>query len=244
MDTFPSDLFPQLEWQLWPVGATVDGGSPIGRGRGQTLDWSGGGFWALSIAGVSLLDPDQIRLWRALMARLRGGATEMIFPIPDRAQMPWLGGRPLPPPLVPHGDGSPFSDGSLYAGRNIVYELVQDLDEGAMSARVKRVAGGAIKGGELLTLVYDDAGPRAHLLDGAWPVDGQPDQYDVTFIMPAWGDLGPGADVDFERPRFVASLVGRDGAEWPKIVHPNTSTVDLVVAESFAYLDPELDLEA
>lgn len=239
MDTFPAHLFPQLNWRIWPVGVTIDGGAPIGGGRGQTLDWSGGGFWALSCSGISLLTPAQIRLWRALMMRLRGGTVEMVFPVPDRAQMPWENGIPLPTPLVPHSDGTSFSDGTLYAGRSIVYQLVDAVAEGASTARVRRISGGAIVGGELFSPTYADAGKRMHLIDGVYPVAGEPDQFDITFGMVTHGDLAAGAGLDFENIGFVATLVGRDGAEWPEINHPNIATADLIVAESNAYLDPD-----
>lgn len=235
MDTFPITLFPPLKTRPLLAGQTEDGGTSF-VGPGQVLDWSDGGWWVVQYSGITLLTPTQIRLWRALGMRLSGGSSEMIIPVLDRAQAPWPAGVPVATPLVPHSDGTPFSDGSLYAGTTLVYQLEAAIAEGATSARIRRVAGGDLVGGELLSLTHTVAGKRMYGLEGVWPVDGEADLFDVTFGPHARGPALAAADVDFETPGFVGKLISGNGEHWPAIDHPNMADAAIMFVESFDYL--------
>lgn len=86
----------------------ISGGTAL-NGEEDEIATDGGGRWFFEITEPYLDDPSTGKAWRALSAYLDGGARPVIVDICDCRYQPSDGSA-----LVPHSDGTPFSDDSLY----------------------------------------------------------------------------------------------------------------------------------
>lgn len=228
---FPLELFPADSFQIFPAATASSGGAAL-NGPGQRVDWSGGGWWVGALGGVVLWQPDQIRAWRALAMHARNGG-EIIMPVIDWAQRPFPEGLTDLPP-VPHADGAPFHDGALYASRVLNYELAEAVQEGDMTALVRRVLGAPLRGGEFFTPVHEASGPRLHCIEAV--SEETAGVSEVLFGCPWREDSAAGAFLDFERPRLTMEILSAPQELWPRIEAPFEATVGFTFSESFDYL--------
>lgn len=236
MDTFPICSFPPSERRLMLAGMVADSG-PALVGPGQSIDWSGGGWWVLSYGGMLLRTTVQRKLWNVMMMRMGGGSTEIIVPFLFGELAPLPVGQAPGPVLTTHSDGTSFSDGGLYSQSGLTFTLEGAIEDGDTSARVRRVAGGDIIGGEPFTLVHADAGPRAYMIEGVTAVEGEADLYDIDFGPPSRGAAADGDLVDFDNVRSVMTILNASEA-WPTRQHRTPTPAQATFVESFTYLDP------
>lgn len=86
----------------------ISGGTAL-NGEEDVIATDGGGRWFFELTEPYLDDVAIGRAWRALSAYLDGGATPIVVQICDCRYQP-AGGYAL----VPHSDGTPFSDDTEY----------------------------------------------------------------------------------------------------------------------------------
>ena len=236
MDTFPLCSFPPSERRLMLAGMVADSG-PALVGPGQSIDWSAGGWWVLVLGGMHLRTVTQRKLWNAMMMRLGGGSTEIIVPLPFGELAPWAPGQSPGPVLTTHSDDSTFDDGAEYSQSGLSYVLDGAIEDGATAARVRRLAGGDIVGGEPFTLVHEDTGPRAYMIESVQPVEGEADLFDIEFGPPTRGSADDEAVVDFDNVRSVMTIANAAEA-WPTRQHRTPTPAQATFVESFQYLNP------
>ncbi|HEY1630794.1 MAG TPA: hypothetical protein VGF56_05730 [Rhizomicrobium sp.] len=230
IETFQNTLFPSvgLQWAL--AGTVVTGGQPI-SGPPPAPDISGGGWWTAQCDIKLLTSTAEIRMWRALAVRLGSGAVPIVVPVIDVAQ-PWPAGF-TGAALVPHSDGSPFSDGSLYETGIISYAVTGDASLRATSMQVTRSMGSAIKGGEFFTLTGPTYGDRLYLIGAVTDVDG--DLFSISFLPPLREDYADGTFADFQKPRCTMKLSASAlSSIWPKIERPYRGQPSITFEETFS----------
>jgi hypothetical protein len=218
-ETFLPDMFPLTRLRWRPVGVAVTGGQPI-SGPPDTAETSGGGWWRCDMTIKRLSTPREIRQWRAFLGRLGNGTTPIIMPVVDICQ-PWPNGYTGALPGVPHSDGAPFSDGSLYQTRSIAYELVDDVPLRAQQLRLRRKTGGILMGGEYLTISGPLYGPRLCCISQVVAVAGDVFTVDVSGFPLPREDYAAGTDADLETPRCMMKADVESLADaWMEIERP------------------------
>lgn len=228
----PIDLIHGETFHIWPLGTDASGGLSLG-GPGQEVDWSAGGMWAGETGALKLYHPAQWRVWRMLCLHIQGGG-EVVVPIADQPQRPFAEGQTVLPG-VPHSDGSPFSDGSLYQTNALRYELAEPVKEGDTHAVIRRLSGAPLRGGEWWTLIHPGPGPRAYCIGGLDPEVN--DVREVWFGCPMRSDMAAGSPIDFENPRTTVKNITPVKSLWPKAEPPFKAEVNFQFVESLAYLE-------
>jgi hypothetical protein len=228
---FPLALLAPGTFQLWPVGTLIGGGASL-AGPGQTVDWSGGGWWAGELGAIRVSKPDQHRTLRALLMHAAHGG-EIVMPILDDPQ------RPMEPSALGSGvarfnDGARFSDGGVFRSGRIAFELAEAAQEGDTEILIRRVTGRPLLGGEYWSFDHPEAGYRAYCIEDLEGEAGGVRR--VAFGVPLRTDLAAGAFADFETPRVTMRLASDPKEVWPVIRPPFRSDVSIRFIESFDYL--------
>lgn len=206
MLTFPYFL-PTRSFQLDLVGSVISGGITA-AGQQQRVNATGGGLWALQLAFNRLHTPEQIRAWRVVQYGSQGGVVPVNIAICDLRQAPrppGFSGRSR----VPHSDGTPFSDASLYTSDIIVSALAANIAVRATTARVTFESDSIPQGGEFFSLAYGDEMNELHVVTGAVQVSGN--TYDLTFLPPARAAHTAGEPVTWDHPIGTFVLAQADG---------------------------------
>lgn len=197
-----------ISWGL--AGSTISGPQ---NAFGESIDrrTDGGGEWIASLPEIPLLNADSARMWFAYMIRASKGNGKIIVPMcPGRVRAGFVG----PLALVPHSDGTLFSDDTAYLSGSEGAVLNGAVANRATQATVTLPAGGELLGAEPFTLVSDVFGPHLYAIDEVLDVDGQ--NVTFTFGPPARGDHADEAEADFQNPRCIMRpvLAQLDGG-WP-----------------------------
>jgi hypothetical protein len=95
------------------------------------------GFWSIVYRGVPLATPAQRRLWNAVAQHCGGAAGLLEVPVWSFDSAAWPAGAVDGKSLVPHSDGSGFSDGTFYAQPSIGVTLVSAVAIGATSVTLR-----------------------------------------------------------------------------------------------------------
>lgn len=119
-----------------------------------------GGKWELSMSSVWLRSPDQVRVARAMRVISNGGSVPVIVRTCESKFAPWLPGASSSG--VPHSDGTPFSDGSLYYTEGVSVEIALAAGLNATTIRVNLIAANGFRGGEALSIVHPNMGERRY----------------------------------------------------------------------------------
>lgn len=187
----------------------------------------GGGKWRAELKGIPLLTESDARLWEALLLNWSLGDTKIIVP---RCAGRIVAGFARAVGSVPHSDGTPFSDGSLY-GSGVTTTLAASVALRDTEMQVVLPEGGELRGAEPFTLVGPTYGPRLYgvarvlsVTDGVATVKTSP---------PAREPYDAGAEVDWSRPRCTmrAQLSGSD--EWPEFDAAWQAGVSITFEETF-----------
>lgn len=163
MDYWPWDLLtPRRE--LWRLqGVTINGGVTVAGTTGLART-DGGGIW-VGEQTFLLTTRDQLKAARAIEASLDGGVGKIVAWSFDA---PFAPGS-LSPSIVPHADGTPFSDGAEYA---VAPEGATVTAACALRATQLPITmlSGEIQGGERFSIVHAIKGWRrysiARVIDG------------------------------------------------------------------------------
>lgn len=159
--TFDLDLLPPGQMTMPRiVGAAVEGGASL-SGVSYASDATGGGFVAIDYNALSLgnRDPMRMRFAQRLATALSGGVRTIIVPfLVDFIQ-------PMPVDVdaraVPHSDGAPFGDTSLYASARTEGAFVRSWGKQAGTVFLTGVAQDLV-GGEWLGVLHPTAGARVY----------------------------------------------------------------------------------
>lgn len=84
------------------------------NGFGQVVSNSAG-MWRAVFSRIPVYTNSMIRAWRGIANQAEGQLNPIVIPIWDFPRSPLYNDTCNAYPGVPHSDGSPFSDGSLYA---------------------------------------------------------------------------------------------------------------------------------
>jgi hypothetical protein len=199
MDYWPRTLFPALEvrWRL--MHRTIQGGIPVELGP-RVAGTTGGGLWVCEMSGIWLRTRDQIKTARALDALLDGGLTEIVVGGCESAFATWA----APTEPVPHSDGTPFDDGSFYAGASPTGTVAEDAALRATTLVLTLPDGATLTGGEALSIKHTVRGERRYIVTRVGEGGA------VTIRPPLREAVTAGAEVDFATGACVMRLANAD----------------------------------
>ena len=186
------------------VGSEVDGGTAL-DGTSDVIQTDGGGYWqgdwsGADFGGTSEDERAETLAWRAANAGLSGGRVAVV-PFCDRWHQPVLDAV-----TVPHSDGTPFSDGSEYAGSGASAHVLAVVNgqTGGLNCTILDIAITSERpliGGERFGYIGADGWrERVAEISAVEPIAGG---YRVSFIPPIRGGIAAGDELDFDNPRCV-----------------------------------------
>lgn len=157
MDYWPRHLFPAMDvrWRL--QNRVISGGMPV-IGPARAVGTIGAGLWVCEMTGIWLYRPEQLKAARALDMILDGGLTSLVVGSCETALAPWA----VPTDPVPHSDGSPFSDETLYAGAAPTGTVVAAAALRATSLQIELPTGATLTGGEAFSIRHPNKGERRY----------------------------------------------------------------------------------
>lgn len=157
------------------------------------------GHWRIDLNNVALVSAAQKRAWDAISVYLSGSSGRIAVPVWARDTAPYASGQMEDDILVPHSDGSTFSDGSMYMQSPISVVSVGTTAIGATVMSMRVIAGAQDLSGARFS--YQHAAYKiGQVLDVAgdiWTVRITPS---VAALIPT------GADLEFHRPTCVCNL--------------------------------------
>jgi len=176
-------------------GLTTSGGTSL-SGFEDVIRTDGGGFITAEFSNGETWERRDTLAARAILDAMDGGAVPVVVHFCDRLHQP--GGEMA---RVPHSDGTPFSDDTLYRSSGAQASLVADAAMRATAIRLTIVAERPLIGGEMFTIVHPSWGERAYRVIG---IDG-----DMVQIRPPLRESAQaGTSVDFDDPRCRMRLSG------------------------------------
>lgn len=186
----------------WPADLAPRGVSFVGRGRtvmgaatlsGQSQVASyDAGSWVARLSTVNAGGTANVKAYRALLAKLEGGAHQVAVPVFDLANAPWPNPGGAAGNLVadqPWDDSFYFDDGFGWAEPAIEVTLSAAASARATNISVTKTTIGTVRGGE-----YFSIADHLHILlneedDGTWHI-----------WPPLREDVALGVALNFDRP--------------------------------------------
>lgn len=176
----------------------ITGGTSL-SGQQDTIATDGGGLWFFDLTEPYLDEVPIANAWRALSGYL-GGGQPIIVRICDARHQPTNGFVE-----VPHSDGTPFSDGSLYLSGDCEVRASADAPLRGTSLAIDVLSlGRALGGGERFSIAHPT------MLDRLYQItEISDDGLTISFVPPLREAVTAGTELNFEDPRCV---MRRDGA--------------------------------
>ena len=208
LDSFPTCLFAFASREMMVVQNVISGGTALDGGE-TVIATDGGGRWRAEYSNAPLNRRDKVMAWRAARAIMEGGAVPIIFPFCDARHQPLvrkLGG-------VPHSDGTPFDDTTLYEGGGGNSVALSDAPLRATSMFIDTtVLERELVGGERFSI---DHPTWRHRLYEVKKVDGSR----IEFRPPLREAVTSGTEIEFRDPKCVMRLTSDmiaplDGPRW------------------------------
>jgi hypothetical protein len=194
---WPGDVLRPSQIMANPVPFTRSGGRSLGGIERSTR--TDRGYWSIAYKGVPLGTPARRRMWNAIRISLDGCSGIAAVPAWSYDSAPWLAGTTLGRRLVPHSDGSIFSDGSEYTQPAIVVEMAVAAAIGDTSVTLRVVANITELSGVRFSYnhaLYETGVPTA-VVGALWTVP----------IVPAIRAAIPiSAALEFDRPTCLVHL--------------------------------------
>lgn len=155
MDHWPWDLLTprQERWRL--QGVALNGGTTV-AGTQRLSRTDGGGIW-VGEQSFLLSSRDQIKAARAIEAILDGGVGKIVA---WSFEVPFAPGD-VTPAAVPHSDGAPFGDGTLYGSVPAGATVTADCPLRATHIPLTMLSG-VLQGGEHFSIIHAVAGWRRY----------------------------------------------------------------------------------
>jgi len=175
----------------------ISGGTSL-SGADDTIATDGGGRWFAQFSEPYLDEPVIAKTWRALSAHL-SGARPIIVRLCDARHQP-AGGFVE----VPHSDGTPLSDDTLYVSGETDVRAATDAPLRATTLAVDVVSlPEDLTGGERFSIQHPT------MLDRAYEIsDIDVDAGTITFEPPLREAVSAGTPINFEDPRCVMRIDG------------------------------------
>lgn len=162
------------------------------------------GHWRIDLENVVIHTIAQRRAWDAISTYLGGSSGRIAVPIWTLDTAPYASGEPEGDILVPHSDGSSFSDGSLYQQSPISIVSVGVTGIGATVMSMRVIHGAQDISGTRFS--FEHAGYKTGQVlsveGDVWTVRITPS---VAALIPA------GAELEFHRPTCVCNLLSDTG---------------------------------
>lgn len=195
LDSFPTCLFAFASREIMVVQNVISGGVSL-AGDETMVATDGGGRWRADYQNAPLNRRDKVLAWRAARANMEGGLRPIIFSICDARHQP-LAGKSKG---VPHSDGTPFDDTTLYEGAGGNSVALTDAPLRATSIFIDATLLEApLVGGERFSI---DHPTWRHRLYEVKKVDGSR----VEFRPPLREAVTAGTDIELRDPKCVMRL--------------------------------------
>lgn len=192
----------------WNIrGSLVSPGqSQIGTFPRGRID--GGGLWASRINQIVLREDDDVSCYLALRSLAQGGSRALVVrryhPLNLQPYPTINGVRVTSYPLLPHSDGSFFSDDSGYYQNVIAARTVGTALLRSTSLTIHLVSGAPLRGGEVFSILRPTNNWRMYEVTTV-TVNGSGDSV-VRLNLPLREDVPDGTEVEFDRPRCTMFL--------------------------------------
>lgn len=190
---WPRELLPPQQPMFHIAPMNISG--PVSASGAADVISGDAGFWRASYGSVVVTTRDRVMTWRAISAKLRGRLYPILVPYCGMYQPFPLdaNGKPIFPAIVPHSDGSYFSDGSGYFSGTINVTLNVSKTAGAVTGSVTVNAAGAIQPGQVFSF-----GERMYeIVDAEYLSETT---VNLTWQPPLRDAVSSGAVLNFDRP--------------------------------------------
>ena len=198
-DVFPTHIFGFLRKEVNIERQTLKGGTSL-SGEQDVVSTDGGGRVFAEFGDGSLVDRGPNMAWRALVTLLEEGVTPFDVPFCETRFTPYGAASSG----VPHSDGSPFSDGSLYEADGGVASVAAPAALRATTLQMTLALPQPLVGGEWFAINHPNKGWRAYRVSR---ISGS----DISFRPPLREAVTGGETVDFIHPRCRMVADGRPG---------------------------------
>lgn len=199
MKVFPTCLFAPNGTEAFLERRTISGGTSINDDE-TLIGTDGGGRVALTLQDFDLDEPEVARAWDAIDAWMDGGLRPMIVPFCDAVHQPALFFDG-----VPHSDGTPFSDESLYETPGTDVSLAVDAP---LRATVIQVDVASLNGDPLGWFSIDHATWRHRAYKVAEIIAQTATTATISIRPPLREATVAGTAIDFASPRCVMRIDG------------------------------------
>lgn len=165
---WPRDLSPRIP-AFNKRGMTIGGPATLsGPGGVGSYD---SGYWVARLSAINAGGPVNVNAYRALLAKLAGGANQVLVPVFDRPNAPWPNpGGPSANIAAdqPWDDGFYFDDGRGWYEPAIEVSIAAATAIGATNISVTKTTIGTVRGGEFFSIGDWLYSLVAQLDDGTW----------------------------------------------------------------------------
>jgi hypothetical protein len=194
------------------VGTAIEGGRSL-SGITQSINYSGGGFVAVTYGGINLFTPAQAKFWNRLAGTLNGSVGTVLLPLwTDTVAARNPGGFPSG---GPGGPANPTVQAPVLLG--------------ATQLQLAGLTGAVIEGGEWFSIdhggIVDQHAYRISKLVTSPDV--------IQFMPPLRKDTPAGAVCDFWRPQAKMRLPAGETMAWVFRVPGATSELSVNFVEAF-----------
>jgi hypothetical protein len=196
------------------VGVSIEGGRSL-SGVTQAIDYSGGGFIAVTYGGIQIGSRSQHRYWSKLGANLNGSVTPIIVPLWTDYITPLSGSYSPGDDAgvgIPHSDESLFNDGAGYdqffadAGVSVAAAV------NAAQIVITMPAGFNVEGGEWFAIHHLVRNWRAYRIKEVVSRVGQ--AFTCIIGPPLREAVAIGETASFTRPRCLMRLPAGETLPW------------------------------
>lgn len=221
---FPTHLFNPQAIKADVVPRLIDGGTAI-NGETTEIQTDGGGRWEITLAGITLRTPEQIRRWNAWTAYMPGRSFLVPLVSMLTAPRPVSGGIPARPSALDDGDDL-FPTSVGYAAPYIVARTVEAAPLRATQLTVEISQGSRIQGGEMFSI-----DSRGFKIERVLSRSGQ--QAVVSVVPPTRASVPGNSAVNFDWPVVKCRLVsGQDLA--PNLAFGRRAEMSISFVEDFS----------
>jgi hypothetical protein len=161
------------------------------------------GFWSIELSDVPVASVAQRRTWLAIRAALSGKAGLIAVPAWSQDVAPYVSGSFEKTSLLPHSDGTGFSDGTMYRQGAIAVQTVGNTPIGATVIKMRIINAEANLVGVRFSYQHAlyETGPAIEVDGDVWTV---PVSTTVRAAIP------DGADLEFDDPTCLCHLASDD----------------------------------
>jgi len=178
-------------------GRTISGGTSI-SGAEDLVRTDAGGYVSARFGEANLIGRNAQLAWKATKTWLEDGAVPATVRFCEAKHQPTKGRV-----LVPHSDGTPFSDDSLYAQWDCLVTAALAAEMGATSLKLNITnIGYPLAGGEWFSIDHP------FMRDRAYNIHYVHEDGTVDFLPPLREDVPIGTELEFADPKCTMRLMG------------------------------------